>query len=208
MKQFLGFKQLIAALLCSVFLMPAYAVERFVAGDHYLVVGDVNAPKPAKPAVLEFFSYGCPHCEQLEPALLEWKQKHGDGITFSRVPAQWNAYFKSLGQLYLTLEAMGVADKHSGKVFKYIHKQKKPLRKKAQIFAFVEKQLGIPKSEFEKAWDSKAVKEKLTDAGTKLRQFKVSGVPALLVNERYYVSVKTAGSEEGLFEIVDFLLQK
>lgn len=187
--------------------MPVQAVERFIAGEHYQIVGDTSAPKTKNGSVVEFFSYGCPHCEHLEPYLHQWLEANKE-LNFSRVPAQWNAYFKELGLLYLTLEKLGVADQHSAAVFKYIHKQRKPLRNKAQIVGFAERTLGIPKAEFEAAWESPEVKGKLAKAGQMMRQYKVSGVPALLVNERYYVSVKLAGGEEALFDVVDFLLQK
>lgn len=200
-------KQLWLVLAIFGLAMPVHAVERFIAGEHYQVVGDLAAPKPEKSRVVEFFSYGCPHCEHLEPHLHKWLEGKNN-IEFSRVPAQWSAYFNDLAKLFLTLDKLGLVDKHSESVFKYIHKQRKPLRNKSQIVTFADKTLGIPKADFEAAWESAEVKQKLAEAGQMMRQYKVSGVPAILVNERYYVSVKLAGSEAALFEVVDFLLQK
>ena len=199
---------LIAGLL-TLMALPAQAlVERFVEGTHYQIVGDVNAPKPEKPLVVEFFSYGCPHCEHLEPHLMAWYEKNKNNIEFERVPAQWNSYFALLGQLYLTLEKLGVAEDVSGKVFEYIHKQRKSLRTEAEVLAYAKTKLGLNPEKFKAAWESEAVAEGLQQAGDALREYRVSGVPALVVNGRYYVSVKLAGSEEGMFDVVDFLLQK
>lgn len=201
-------KQGLLSILLLLAAFPVQAVERFIAGTHYEVVGDVNAPTPEKPQLVEFFSYGCPHCEHLEPSLKAWLDKQGDSVAFQRIPAQWNGYFALLAQLYLALEQMGVADEASGKVFAYIHDQRKPLRKESQVKTFVEQQLGLDPEKFQAAWESAEVAEGLKEAGQALRQYRVSGVPALLVNGRYYVSVKIAGSEETMFEVVDFLLQK
>ena len=128
-------KQMWWALAFFSLAMPVQALERFIAGEHYQVVGDLGAPKPKTGRVSEFFSYGCPHCEHLEPFLSKWLADNND-IEFSRVPAQWNAYFKDLAKLFLTLDKLGLVDKHSASVFKYIHQQRKPLRNKSQIVTF------------------------------------------------------------------------
>ncbi|MDX1695364.1 MAG: thiol:disulfide interchange protein DsbA/DsbL [Ketobacteraceae bacterium] len=201
-------RQWLVAVLLVVAVFPVQAVERFIAGSHYEVVGDVNAPKPEKPRVVEFFSYGCPHCQHLEPALVRWTESKGDAVEFERIPAQWNSYFALLARLYLTLEHLGVAEEASGKVFDYIHEKRKPLRKEDQIKSFAEKELGLDPEKFEAAWSSDEVANGMKEAGEALRQYRVSGVPALLVNDRYYVSVKLAGSEEMMFDVVDFLLLK
>ena len=63
-------------------------------------------------------------------------------------------------------------------------------------------------AKFKAAWESEAVSQGMDAAGQALRQYRVSGVPALLVNGRYYVSVKLAGSEEAMFDVVNFLMHK
>ncbi|PIE42022.1 MAG: hypothetical protein CSA49_00760 [Gammaproteobacteria bacterium] len=201
-------KNIWLALALCVLALPAQAVERFIAGEHYLVVGNPGTEIQEKGRVVEFFSYGCPHCEHLEPYLHQWLASKKDSVQFVRVPAQWNAYYKVLARFYLTLNKLGLAEQHSKEVFNYVHMQRKPLLNKSQIRDFAENTLKIPATEFDAAWGSAEVKEKLTEAGQMLRQFKVSGVPALVVNDVYYVSVKLAGSEDALFEVVDFLLQK
>lgn len=201
-------KRLFVVLLLGALVFPVHAMERYLAGTHYQVVGDVNAPKPEKPIVTEFFSYGCPHCEHLEPHVQSWYSKNKGKVTFERVPAQWSPYFKLLGQLYLALDKLGVAEKHSAAVFDYIHKKRKPLRNQEQVMAFAAEHLELDAAAFQAAWDSDEVKQRLNQAGKDLRKYKVSGVPAILVNHRYYVSVKSAGSEKELFEVVDFLLTK
>lgn len=199
---------LIAGLLAMMAFPVQALVERFVEGTHYQIVGDVNAPKPDKPVVVEFFSYGCPHCEHLEPHLMAWHAKNKNAIQFERVPAQWNGYFALLAKLYLALEQMGVAEEFSGKVFDYIHTQRKSLRQEAEVMALVKDELGLDAAKFKAAWESDAVAEGLQAAGDALREYRVSGVPALVINGRYYVSVKLAGSEDAMFDVVDFLLQK
>lgn len=201
-------KQLLLACLVSFVVLPVQAVERFVAGTHYQIVAQDSSREGNKPEVVEFFSYGCPHCEHLEPALNAWYESNKERVDFKRVPAQWSGYFKLLGRLYFTLDELGVAKTHSDAVFAYIHERRKPLRKESQIFSFAEQELGLEPEKFKTVWNSNKVRTRMQDADKALRAYKVSGVPAILVNQRYYVSVKLAGSEEMMFEVVDFLLTK
>ena len=58
----------------------------------------VRLPTPApvaapagKVEVVEFFSYGCPHCYSFEPLLEPWVKKLPPDVAFRRVPAAFNA---------------------------------------------------------------------------------------------------------------------
>jgi thiol:disulfide interchange protein DsbA len=38
--------------------------------------------------VIEFFWYGCPHCNSLEPYIKSWLAKKPDNVRFVRIPAR------------------------------------------------------------------------------------------------------------------------
>ena len=51
----------------------------------------VRLTRPAPPSepgieVLEFFSYGCPHCHEFEPVVRKWRASLSKDIAFRRVP--------------------------------------------------------------------------------------------------------------------------
>lgn len=182
----------------------AFGVERFVEGVHY-----TRAPggTPAPNTVVEFFSFGCPHCAHLEPAVENWLQHKPKNVEFSRIPATWNARFQFLGQVYYTLNALGVAEANAQAVFDYIHKDNKPMRSEEEVADFVAGH-GVDKQRFSAAWNSEEVKTQLNSAGQAMARYKVSGVPAFLVGGMYSTSVNMAGSEEELFQVIEFLLTK
>lgn len=190
--------------------VDTYYVERFIPNLHYKVL-----PKPIKFAnneaqhqVIEFFSYGCPHCEHLEAPLNAWLKAKPDSVAFERIPANWNPTFKRLGQLYYTLEQMGVAAKFDGTVFDYIHTQGKKLRSKSDIFAFAEDVLKLDIDEFKAVWGSDGVESAMNQAMQQLQASDVKGVPAVMVNGKYQISVAQAGSPEAVFDVVNFLIKK
>ena len=58
--------------------------------------------------VIEFFSYGCPHCHDLEPFLDAWMAKLPPDVQFRRVPVMFQQRWEALAKIYFTLDAMGV----------------------------------------------------------------------------------------------------
>ena len=182
------------------------AMERYVAGVHYKIV----APEPSKtktPHVFSFFSYACPHCNHLEPAVDTWRKKQSNNVVFERVPAQWNPLFNDMARFYYALNELHLADQHSQTVFNEIHKKKRSLHTEGSILAFVQT-LGLDKTEFQKVLNSDAVKKKMRKGKGVMTQYKIPGVPSFVVNGRYFVNVSMAGSPEQLFKVLDFLLTK
>ena len=50
--------------------------------------------------VLEFFWYGCPHCQHIEEPLAKWKAKVPSSVKLIRVPAIWSDSMQLHAQMY------------------------------------------------------------------------------------------------------------
>src|SRR5260364_8405 len=75
---------------CAAQAAPAPAAPQ--AGKDYKVLENpqpVNAPAE-KIEILEFFMYGCPHCEHFEPVLTGWVKKQSPDIVLKHVPLAFN----------------------------------------------------------------------------------------------------------------------
>ena len=193
-----------AVLAMSASSVFAFSLERYSEGVHYTKVAEAGT-KPN--TVVEFFSYGCPHCNHLEPEVEAWLANKPDQVAFSRVPATWNASFQTLAQLYFTLEKMGELERVHKPAFDYLHKDHKPIgsMKEALIFA---KEQKLDEAAFTAAWNDTSVKSKMHESGKLFTKYKVRGVPAMVVNGQYSTSVSMAGGEKELFDVVNFLLKK
>jgi len=203
MKLFMRVLVAVAALLGSA-AVQAFGVERFVENVHYSKVPG-GAPQPG--TVVEFFSFGCPHCAHLEPAVEKWLKSKPADADFSRVPATWNPRFQFLARVYFTLEELGIADKSMQAVFDYLHQDKKPLATDQEVVALLSG-MGVDKDRVEAAWNAPHMDDKLRNAHQMLGRYKVSGVPAFVVGGQYMTSVNMAGSEQELFDVINFLLAK
>ena len=182
----------------------AFSLERYVEGVHYEKVAGAER-KPD--TVMEFFSFGCPHCNHLEPLVEKWLKTKPEAMQFTRVPAAWNPRFKVLAKLYYVIVALGIEDKAVPAVFDYLHKQNQVIDGRASAWAALSG-LEVKEADFAKAWEDEQVETKANTAGRIYGQYQIRGVPAMVVNGQYKTSVKMAGSQNELFEVINFLLTK
>ena len=103
-------KKLLGAVLISFgFLSGAASAspEAPVAGTDYLVLPQAQPTSsgPGKIEVTEFFWYGCPHCNALEPSLEAWVKKQGKDVDFKRVPVAFQSRFEPHTRMFIALTA-------------------------------------------------------------------------------------------------------
>lgn len=179
-------------------------------------------PQPTQAAgkkveVIEFFMYHCPHCNALEPSFEQWVKKQGDNIVLRRVHIPSSGPNDPEAHLYLTLEALGKVDQMHAKVFKAWHVDHIRLNKDDDIIDWVSKN-GIDRAKFLDAWNSFGVVTKLHRLPQIVNDYKVDGVPTVVIDGKYMTSpaivansVKTS-SEAVLFpatlQVMDVLVAR
>jgi len=157
--------------------------------------------------VIEFFSYGCPHCYTFEPMLEQWVKRLPADVAFRRVPATFNPTFEGYAKLFYALEAVGQADALHKRVFAAIHVQRQRLDKEADIAAFVSANGGDGAKTVE-ALKSFGVATKLRQAKQAFEAYKIDGVPALGIHGRWFTSGSLAGSNDKALAAADYLIQR
>ena len=184
---------LITSYLRLAALLLAFAVSSSAAAQ--LVVGkDYRAISPAQPTesgkkveVLEFFWYGCPHCNALQPSLKAWlKQKPAD-VEFRRVPAVLADTWVPLTRAYYALEATGAVEKLHHEVFSAIHEKSVKLQEPKVLFDWVA-QHGVDRQKFADAYGSFGVQSRTQRAVDMSRNYDISGTPTITVDGKYLVA--------------------
>jgi thiol:disulfide interchange protein DsbA len=177
------------------------------AGTDYQVLR-TRAPVEAAPGkieVVEFFWYGCPHCNAFEPMLASWVRKLPKDIVFRRSHVSFRDDYGPQQRLYFALESLGLVDQLHARVFNAIHVQKIDLSRAEAIIAWVVKQ-GIDQAKFLAQYNSFAMATRAKRATQLQDSYKVEGVPALGVAGRYYTDGSMTGSMERALQVVEFLL--
>jgi thiol:disulfide interchange protein DsbA len=189
--------------------LPAAAQGGPVEGTHYVRLGQplpVTAPA-GKVEVVEFFWYGCPHCNAFEPALEAWVKKLPEFVAFRRVPVQFREEpFGTHQRIYFALETMGQLEAMHRKVFAAIHNDRLKLDKPAEIQAFMSKN-GLDGARFIEVMNSFGVQTKARQAKQLAEAYKIDGVPALGIQGRFYTSGSLAGGQDKMLVVADFLIQ-
>ena len=200
--------QLAAAGLGAAWAGTAAAQGAPVEGTHYTKLAQpVAVSVPAgKIEVIEFFSYGCPHCFALEPTLESWAKRLPPDVVFKRVPVGFNALYENYQKIYYALEAMGQLEHMHRKVFDAIHQQRLRLDKEADLAAFMTAN-GVDGAKFVELFKSFTVQSKVKQAQQLSQAYKIDGVPTMAVQGRYTTSGSQAGSNERALAVTDALVQ-
>lgn len=191
----------------GLFGLSAHAAE-FEAGKQYTVLSTpVPVSQPGKIEVVELFWYGCPHCYAFEPTINPWIAKLPADVNFHRIPAMFGGIWNVHGQLFLTLDAMGVEHKVHTAVFDAIHKEGKKLATPEEMADFLAGQ-GVDKDKFLSTYDSFAIKGQIEKDKKLAMAYQISGVPTMVINGKYRFDIGSAGGPEKALELADYLIGK
>ena len=185
----------------------------YVENQHYvrLVPTQPTVGGADKIEIAEFFWYGCPHCYTFEPFINEWAESKPANVRFVRIPAMWNRGLELHAQLYYTEEylvANGVIKDPAvfrDAVFAEYHQRRNRLGSKEAIQTLFAR-FDVSADDFERAWSSFEVNQKMRVAADLARRYGISSVPMVIVNGKYRTSGEEAGSYEGLIELIDELI--
>ncbi|MCI0510034.1 thiol:disulfide interchange protein DsbA [Chromohalobacter marismortui] len=196
---------LAAGLSMSTLVMAAEPV----AGEDYKVLDEPvkTAVPDGKIEVNEVFWYGCPHCYALEKPLNAWVDKLPDDVVFQRIPATMGDTWTQHARAFYAAKALGIQKQMHSDFFAAIHEQGQRLTAPNDIAEFFT-HYGVSKEEALEALDSFGVKSQLNQANAKMRAYKIMGVPALVVDGRYVISPRSAGSLENMPKIASALIDK
>jgi thiol:disulfide interchange protein DsbA len=181
---------MVLALLLSLALPLAHA--ELAEGTDYVRLSPAQPQTTSgKIEVIEFFSYGCPHCYHLHPLITKWQAELPANAVLIKVPVslgrrEWG----QLSRAYYALEATGDLARLDAALFDAIHKEGLPLYDEESISAWLAGQ-GVDVARFRAQFNSQAVSAKALRAEQMSRDYKITGIPSLSVAGKYQALGKT-----------------
>lgn len=196
-------------LLATCLGLPAMASAELVEGRDWKAVSATATPSDRDEIeVLEFFSYGCPHCSDINPLIEDWKSRLPSDVSFERVPVTFGrAAWETLARLYFALDFAGELERLDQRVFDAVTKERANLYTEKAVLNWVAKQ-DVDPDAFAKFFNSFAVEAALARANTLAARFHVDAVPMIIVDGRYVVLGEGAKSKAELISIADALIEK
>jgi protein dithiol oxidoreductase (disulfide-forming) len=167
----------------------------------------VAVPSGGKIDVIEFFWYGCPHCNAFEPMLDAWARKLPADVAFRRIPVAFTAMHENHAKIFYALEATDQVEALHRKVFAAIHLQRQRLDKEADIVEFVNRS-GGDGAKFAEAFKSFGVATKARQGKQLSDSYKIDGVPSLGIHGRWFTSGSLAGSNDRALAVADALIAR
>lgn len=154
--------------------------------------------------VVEFFSYACSHCFELESSISAWESNIPNDIDFKRIPAMFGGKWDALGQLFFTIQALDVPKNTHLKVFTALQKQR--VNTPEEMAKLLE-EFGVTPKVFLETYHSFSVAKNVKAAQDATRRYYVSAVPVIIVGEQHRILLSASGGEKMLAS-VDKLISK
>jgi len=177
-----------------------------VEGKDYLrLKTPLQLPKTGKIEVVEFFWYGCPHCNAFEPLVEPWAAKLAADVHFRRVPVAFDVLKEIHQQIYFTWEALGLVDTMHAKTFNRFHVQHKPINREADMLSFAEES-GLDVAKVKQAWESFSVATKMRQAKQLSDDYQIDGVPEIGIAGRFTTSPSLGAGAAAALTTADYLI--
>lgn len=195
-----------AAIACLV--LAAAAQELEVGKDYGVVTPPQKTDDPSKIVVIEFFSYGCPHCNAFNPSLTLWENRlpkdvrlEREAVIFGRQPWQ------KLAQIYYALQMIGKAGQLTPSIYGALHVERVNWTTDSDIVDWMAAH-GVDRDEFAGALNSFSMRTYVMRGDQLATAYKVPSVPTLVVDGKYMRPINDNGDFLGQLAIVDRLIDK
>ncbi len=156
--------------------------------------------------VIEFFRYGCPFCDRLEPVLKRWARAHEKAFALRKVPVSFQSTTHQ--QLHLTLVQLKQEERLAPLIYDAIHRHARALDSLDDIVDWVSHH-GMDARAFTQTWHSPAVGQAIAHANAEVQAYGVKFVPQFGVNGRYLTSPSMVGGDNArALEVVEALVKR
>ncbi len=201
------------ALLCAT-VIASFGIAGSVlaadlqAGREFKPINPPLASPKDKIEVVEFFSYGCPHCSDFHPIIGKWVANLPNDVSFRRIPVSFGRpEWARLSKIFYSLEATGDLAKLDTAVFIAIHEQRVAFKTDDAVFAWIGSK-GTDAKRFADAFNGFSMQSKVQRADQDAAAAKISGVPSIAVDGKYLINSEAAGNYEDLLRITDAVIAK
>lgn len=196
------------AAIAAVALTSGSAAAQLIEGKNYARIANPQPVETGKRIeVIEFFSYGCPHCAELEQYLDPWLAKLPQDVAFRRVPVMFQPRWVPLAKIYYTLDALGAESKLSPDVFKAIHGTGTALWEDKAFYDWAASK-GLDRKKVEDVFKSFAINGKMNRAKQLAQEYNIQAVPTVIVDGKFVTSSDRVGTHAALPAAIDELIAK
>ncbi|MFG6667821.1 thiol:disulfide interchange protein DsbA/DsbL [Halomonas sp. HNIBRBA4712] len=157
--------------------------------------------------VTEVFWFGCPHCYALQDTVEQWYPTLDDDVEIVKMPATMGGNWNTHATAFYAAESLGIEGELHRDFFDAIHQDGQTLTDEDDIAAFFAN-YGVSEDEAKKALNAFPVRSETNRAHSRMREMRLMGVPALVVDGRYVITPSTAGGLENMPVVAEALIEQ
>ncbi|AGF47311.1 thiol:disulfide interchange protein DsbA/DsbL [Candidatus Kinetoplastidibacterium crithidiae] len=157
--------------------------------------------------IIEFFSYMCKHCNEIEIYLNRWSKNIPNDVKIIKIPIATNDYTQQLQKIYFTIESINKEELNI-EIFNTIKKDRFFFKKHKNLENWLLKhQISINK--FNKVFNSFGIEIKMKQANNLFHFCNIKEIPIFIVGGEYLTSPTLAGNSYiDTIEEIDKLINK
>lgn len=159
--------------------------------------------------LLVFFAYQCPHCYTFHKQEMQtWLDANWSNVNIKLVPVLVKASSaEPSARAFYAAEVLGRNPEFHGKLFAAFHDYFIELESKRDFVDFAERCCSIDRARFEAAYDSPEVENRLVQDSRLMVEYSIEETPAVVVNGKYYISLKTMPADALFGQYIAEILQ-
>lgn len=194
------------ALACYAVAAPAQDTPRARQNLEYRLIGPLPVETGDRIEVIEFFWYGCPFCNSLQPALEDWIKRKPDDVALRRVPVLLRDTWAPHARIYYTLDLLNELERLHLRVYHSYHVEELNIRKPDVMEQWAVKN-GIDRRRWVDVYHSPEVDGKIARAKRMTDMYDIKGTPALVVDGRYLTSGDMPPTLQGMIPVLEDLIR-
>ena len=196
------------ALLAAACLAAAAPAQEIRARQNveYRLIDPQRVETRDRIEVIDFFWYGCPHCNDLQPALEGWIKRKPADVVVRRIPAILQDSWAPHARIYYTLEQLNEVERLHQRVYYGYHVELLHMSKPDVMVEWAVTN-GIDRKRWLDAYYSPEVDAKVERARKLNEAYTVEATPTLVIDGRYLTSGAMAPSLTGMIPVLEDLVR-
>jgi len=200
---------IIRLVLCCLALaaitLPA-AAQEIKRGIDYRVIPQQPVASGDKIEVIDFFWYGCPYCNELQPHLERWRKTAPADVVLRRVPVVRHDNWGPHARIYYALETLGEVERLHLQVYHGYHVEDLYMSKPEVMLEWATKH-GIDREKWLAAYNAPDMAQKIERAKELTKLYDIQGTPSIVVDGRYLTSTSMTPNVAAIIPVLDGLIR-
>jgi len=196
------------ALLACAWLAGAAQAQNVRARENveYRLIAAQPVETGGRIEVIDFFWYGCPYCNDLQPALEAWIKSKPADVALRRVPVILRDSWAPHARIYYTLELLGEVERLHFEVYRGYHDEQLHMSRPDVMEQWAARH-GIERKKWLDAYYSPEVDAKVARAQQITKRYDIQGTPSVVVDGRYLTSSVMTPTVSGVVVVVEDLIR-